>query len=174
MLAESLLLDTSFVVEALVASQPKHEEAVAFLVRLAEEHVRVRFSAMLELELAEVAFQLALKERHPRDWKRYRHDGRARRRAARLMSAVRLAWEEVLRDLDSERIDVVETLADVPRLMSAHGLASYDAVHAATAFRDPPVGIVTTDVGFASLPPSTAIFTDASRLARCRQIRARR
>jgi len=73
---------TSFVVEALIVSQPLHAAAVNFLVRLATEDVRIRFSSMLELELAETAFQIALKENHPRDWKRFRHDGRARRRAS--------------------------------------------------------------------------------------------
>jgi hypothetical protein len=32
----------------------------------------------------------------------------------------------------------------------------------------------TTDVGFCSLPTSTAIFTDSSRVARCRELRAQR
>jgi len=36
-------------------------------------------------------------------------------------------------------------------------------------------GIVTTDVGFCALPPaSTTIFTDSTRVARCRELRARR
>jgi predicted nucleic acid-binding protein len=169
-----LLLDTSFVVEALITSQPLHCVCVPVLVRLAEEEVRIRFSAMLELELAEVAFQLALKENHPRDWKRYRHDGRARPRGTRLMRGVRDAWETVLGYLDFERVEIDDVLPSVPGLMSAHGLASYDAVHAATALRGTPVGIVTTDVGFASLPIATTIYTDNSRLARCRELRVRR
>lgn len=173
-LPEELLVDTSFVVEALITSQPLHAACVKFLIRLAEEEVPIRFSAMLELELAEAAFQLALKEKHPKDWKRYRHDGRARPRGARLMSGVQQAWEAVLEYFDFERVEISGVSADVPRLMRAYGLASYDAVHAATALRANPVGIVTTDVGFASLPSTTAIFTDAGRVTRCRQIRVRR
>lgn len=73
------------------------------------------------------------------------------------------------------RIDVDQVIEEVSRLMRAYGLASYDAVHAATALRTDPVAIVTTDVGFSALPAAnTTIFTDASRVARCRELRARR
>jgi hypothetical protein len=51
-----LLLDTSYVVEALIRRQPQHQAAVDFLVKLAEANVTLRFSEMLELELAETAF----------------------------------------------------------------------------------------------------------------------
>ena len=173
-LPAEVLLDTSFVVEALIVSQPLHAAAVNFLVRLATEDVRIRFSSMLELELAETAFQIALKENHPKDWKRFRHDGRARRRASRLMAGVEEAWTSVLSYVDYVRIDVDDVIDEVPRLMRTYGLASYDAVHAATALRPDPAGIVTTDVGFCALPPaSTPIFTDSTRVARCRELRAR-
>lgn len=133
-------------------SQPLHSAAVNFLVRLATEDVRIRFSSMLELELAETAFQIALKE-----------------------NRVEEAWTSVLAYLDYVRIDVDQVIEEVPRLMRAYGLASYDAVHAATALRTDPVAIVTTDVGFSALPAAnTTIFTDASRVARCRELRARR
>jgi len=66
-----------------------------------------------------------------------------------------------------KRVDIDDVLRVVPELMSRFGLASYDAVHAATALRGNAVGIVTTDVGFASLPSTTAIYTDATRVARC-------
>jgi predicted nucleic acid-binding protein len=173
-LPDAVLLDTSYVVEALIVSQPLHAVALDFLVRLAEAGVRVRYSTMLELELAETAFQLGLKENHPRDWRRFRHDGRARPRAARLMAGVREAWAAVGDNFDCERVAIEDVVADVGGLMAQYGLGSYDAVHAATALRADPVAIVTTDVAFASLPESTAILTDPSRVARCRQLRARR
>ena len=85
------------------------------------------------------------------------------------------AWASVLAYVDYVRIDVDDVIEEVPRLMRTYGLASYDAVHAATALRGDPVGIVTTDVGFCALPPaSTTIFTDSTRVARCRELRARR
>lgn len=173
-LPDEVLLDTSYVVETLIASQPLHAGAVDFLIRLADEDVRIRFSSMLELELLETAFQLALKENHPRDWKRFRHDGRARPRGTRLMTGVKDAWASVLTFFDHTRIDMDDVIDDVPALMSTYGLASYDAVHAATALQPEAVGIVTTDVSFSSLPAGTAIFTDSSRVGRCRELRARR
>jgi hypothetical protein len=50
--------------------------------------------------------------------------------------------------------------------MAAHGLASYDAVHAARAIATGAEGIATIDTGFA-LPSANllAIHTDRSRLA---------
>ncbi len=91
-----MLLDTSYAVETLIVSQPLHAAAVNFLIRLVNDDVRIRFSSMLELELVETAFQLALKENHPRDWKRFRHDGRARPRGTRLMTGVKDAWASEL------------------------------------------------------------------------------
>jgi predicted nucleic acid-binding protein len=89
------------------------------------------------------------------------------------MRDVREAWEAVLTYFDYERIDVGAVAGDVDGLMSRFGLASYDAVHAATTLRPEPVGIVTTDVGFASLPQSTLVYTNAGRVRRCRELRAR-
>ena len=90
------------------------------------------------------------------------------------MSGVADAWTATLAELTHTSVTVDDVIIDVRLLMSTYGLASYDAVHAATALRDHAVGIVTTDVGFCSLPETTAIFTDGSRVGRGRQIRARR
>lgn len=70
--------------EAVIASQPLHRACQEYLIRLAAEGTTIVFNELLEIELQEAAFQLGLKERHPKDWKRYRSDGRARPRAARL------------------------------------------------------------------------------------------
>ena len=64
-----VVLDTSFVVEALIGSQPLHRACQDFLVRLAGAGTELVYSRLLEGELHETAFLLALKERHPRDWK---------------------------------------------------------------------------------------------------------
>lgn len=59
--------------------------------------------------------------------------------------------------------------------MTGYGLASYDAVHAATAIAAGAEAIVTLDTGFALLPQSMlAIYTDRTRLAFCRAKRPRR
>ena len=59
--------------------------------------------------------------------------------------------------------------------MTDYGLASYDAVHAATAIAAGADAIVTLDTGFALLPARLMpIFTDRSRLAASRAKRPRR
>jgi hypothetical protein len=54
---------------------------------------------LLEVELYEATFRIAMKELHPKDWWRVRPDGRARRRANLLLSQVREAWNAVLREV---------------------------------------------------------------------------
>jgi predicted nucleic acid-binding protein len=54
--------------------------------------------------------------------------------------------------------------------MTNYGLASYDAVHAASAVAANANAIVAIDTGFAHLPSSLlAVYTDRSRLASCRK-----
>jgi predicted nucleic acid-binding protein len=58
--------------------------------------------------------------------------------------------------------------------MAGYGLASYDAIHAASAVAAGAEAIVTLDTGFALLPASLlTIYTDRSRLASCRTKRPR-
>jgi hypothetical protein len=58
--------------------------------------------------------------------------------------------------------------------MTGHGLASYNAVHAASAIAAGAGAVVTIDTGFALLPPSLlTVYTDRSRLASCRGKRPR-
>jgi hypothetical protein len=58
--------------------------------------------------------------------------------------------------------------------MTSYGLASYDAIHAASAIAADADAIVTIDTGFALLPPSLlTVYTDRSRLASCRSKRPR-
>ncbi len=92
-----------------------------------------RFNRLLEIELREAVFQIALKERQAKEWRRFRHDGRARRRADRLLSQVDQAWEAILAAMAWARIEVHEVVQLIPEMMTRYGLSSYDAVHAATA-----------------------------------------
>ena len=58
--------------------------------------------------------------------------------------------------------------------MTSYGLASYDAVHAASAITAGAEAIVTLDTGFALLHPSLlTVYTDRSRVASCRSKRPR-
>ena len=168
---ERVVLDTSFVVEALLPSEPLHQSCQRYLVRLADADTGIFYSRHLELELTETLFQLALKERHPKDWKRFRHDGRARARAARLMEGL-TAWREVTAAVASRCGEVEAIAVLVPDLMSRYGLASYDAAHAATATATGVRRIVATDAGYARLPEAElSIYTGSTRVSLCRRMR---
>jgi predicted nucleic acid-binding protein len=172
-LPERVVLDTSFIFEALVTTQSSHVPCSAYLVRLAENGTAVFYNRLLEMELAETSFKYALLDRWgSKRWRRMRHDGRARPRAARFMHGVLSAWRDVLDGTPQQRVDL-ESVADrVPGLVERYGLGSYDAVHAATAI-DTGVGrIVALDIGFASVPErQLAVYTDRTRVGSCRRYR---
>lgn len=69
---EALLLDTSIVVEALLPSQPAHGACVGFFERVAATDCTLVFNRLLEMELCEVLFNVALKERYGKRWSRAR------------------------------------------------------------------------------------------------------
>lgn len=173
-LPDPIALDTSFVVEALIATQPLHGVCRAFLSRIDESGVSVTTSDLLPVELAEATFAIALKERWGSRWRGHRSDGRARRRAGRLLDEAISRYEAVLRSIDQIPVPVADTASFARSLMASYGLASYDAVHAASAVLAGASAIVTIDTGFALLPSSMlTVYTDRSRLASCRSKRSR-
>lgn len=174
MLPDPIALDTSFVVEALIATQPLHGVCRAFLSRIDESGVSVTTSDLLPVELAEATFAIALKERWGSRWRGHRSDGHARRRAGRLLDEAILRYETVFRSIDQIPVPVADAASTARHLMAAYGLASYDAVHAASAVLADASAIVTIDTGFALLPSSMlTVYTDRSRLASCRSKRPR-
>jgi predicted nucleic acid-binding protein len=172
---DAALLDTNVVAEALLPNEPEHAACAAVLHRLAEAGTTVVFSRLLEVELWEVVFNLALRERHPRkDLRRVRYDSRVRRRAARLLAETQTGWEELLDTLSWLRVEIHEVASDVPKLMQSYGFQSYDAVHAATLLDNGLTDFVTRDGGFAALPPAVAtLHTTQARLAGTRARRRR-
>jgi predicted nucleic acid-binding protein len=168
-------LDTSLIVRALIETQPLHAACSGFLDRLVEAEVTLVTSELLEVELAEAAFGIALKERWGGDWRRHRRDGRVRRRAQRLLADVQSRFELLLDSVDHLAVPVAPVARDAAVLMTAYGLASYDAVHAASAIAAGAEAIATTDAGFALLPASLLlIYADRSRVASCRAMRPTR
>jgi predicted nucleic acid-binding protein len=169
------VLDTSVVVGALIAKQPEHDACLAVLERLADNGTPVVFSRHLEIELWEVLFNLALRERHPRkDLRRVRYDNRVRPRAARLLGQAQQAWEKMLGSLDSSLVEIHEIAHQVPGLIQQYGLQSYDAVHAATLLNSGITDFLTRDGGFAALPPGVAtLHTTQARLTNTRARRRR-
>lgn len=170
---DPIALDTSFVVEALIATQPLHAVCRAFLNRIDDSGVSITMSDLLPVELAEAVFAIALKERWGSRWRGHRTDGRARRRAARLLNDAISRYETLLLSIDHFPVPIGDTAGTARSLMIGYGLASYDAVHAASAVAADAGAIVTLDTGFAFLPASLlTIYTD-SRLASCRGRRPR-
>lgn len=72
LLPDPIALDTSFVVEALIATQPVHPVCSPFLIRIAESGVAITTSDLLPIELAEAVFGIALKERWGSRWRAHR------------------------------------------------------------------------------------------------------
>lgn len=173
-LPDAVVLDTSFVVRALVDSECGHDEAQAFMERLTRSRSFMLHSALLEIELAEAAFKIAIKERHGnRDWPAKRSDGRVRRRAARAAEELIHRWRTAVGQSPSTSISLSSVTDSAFELMRRYGLGSYDAVHAATVAYTGAAALVTNDLGFAAVPADELrLLVDESRLDAARRRRA--
>jgi predicted nucleic acid-binding protein len=173
-LPDPIALDTSFVVEALIATEPLHGVCDAFLTRIADSGVTVVTSDLLAAELAEATFANAMKERWRGKWRAQRTDGRSRPRAARRMNDTISRYETLLLSIDHFPVPLGDITTAATKFMADYGIASYHAIHAASAIGAGAKAIVTLDTGFALLPASEiAVYTDRSRLASCRKKRPR-
>lgn len=174
LLPDPIALDTSFVVEALIATQPLHGVCSPFLTRIFESGVSVATSDLLRVELAEAAFAIALKERWAGQWRRHRTAGRSRPRAGRLLNHTLIRYDKMLGSLTHISIPLGDITTVAATFMTEYGIASYDAAHAASAIAAGAEAIVTIDTAFALLPSSLlTVYTDRSRLASCRSKRPR-
>lgn len=169
-------LDTSFVVNLLVRTEAHHQGCQAFMLQLVDAESVVCFSRILELELAEAAFKIAVIEQHGKKaWPSKRNDGRVRRRAGRLTDQLFGSWNDLLRTVPYLAVDLAEVAANVPDLMRRYGLASMDAAHVATAEYVGVDGLVTTDAGFAAIPATRLrLYVDDTRVRSCRRRRGGR
>lgn len=173
---KDVVVDTSFVVRALSPSEDGHFGAQDFLTRLVDAETVVYFNRLLLLELVEVAFKIAVVERHGKKaWPAKRNDGRVRGRAGRLAQDLLDAWDDTIRFVPHLCIELDEVADDVPALMTAHSLQSYDAAHVATALYTDVEGLVTTDTGFANVPErQLQLYVDDTRVRSCRRRRGGR
>lgn len=171
---EAVALDTSVVAEALLPSQPEHAQCAALFDILVANQTAIVFNRLLELELDQVLFNVALKDQHPgKDVRRIRADGRVRRRARRLLEQGKRSWAEVLDALPSLRVEVGEVADDATDLIGRYGLESYDAVHAATMFAAGLRDLITRDSDFAYIPEQlVALHTTVKRLPTMRRRRS--
>ena len=175
MLPDPIALDTSFVVEALAATQPLHAACSALLARIDESGVTVVTSDLLVVELAEATFKNALKELWGRKWLAHRTDGRSRRSCTQKLNHTIARYNDLLSSITHLPVPLGDVTNAARVLMSNYGLASYDAIHAATAIGAGAKAIVTLDTGFALLPATElAVYTDHTRVPSCRKKRPRR
>jgi predicted nucleic acid-binding protein len=170
-----LVLDTSFVVDALLRTESRHEECRQILERVADARSTIFFNRLLDAELCEAAYKIAVRELHPGGLLRdVRTDRRMLRRGQILRDELEAAWWDALGALDWVAIEVGEVVQWVPEVM-AHGLPSYDACHIATALYADVRAVVTLDYGFAlMLPRDIDVYVPAARVRAMRQRRARR
>ncbi len=69
-------------------------------------------------------------------------------------------------------MDLSDVAELVPGLMKDYGLASYDAIHVATALQSKTKALVTIDAGFGAVPERHCeLYVDVSRVASCRRRR---
>jgi predicted nucleic acid-binding protein len=158
-------------VRAFVNSEPLHAICKSYLEVLVRAKVNVFYNSITDVELAEVAFRLAIRERHG-NRRVARNDGRITGRAGRLTRELMNSWELTLSTFNHVRVEVGEVAGDYLALMTKHGLSSMDAVHAATALFVGADGLVTTNAGFGNIPAAhLRLFVDPTRVSSCRRRR---
>jgi predicted nucleic acid-binding protein len=167
-----LVIDTSFVVDALVAAQPRHDACRAFLDAIRDSGSVVYFNRLLVVELWEAAYTIKLRERHGGRWRGHRHDRRSLRPAKTLRDTLHDAWRAALQGLNIVVVDLGEVVERVPEFMS-YGLGSSDAVHAATAAYVDVQPFVTLDYHFSLVPErQLELYVPQKRVSACRKRRA--
>jgi predicted nucleic acid-binding protein len=137
-LSDPIALDTSLVVEALLATQPLHGVCDAFLTPIFDSGVSVVTSELLRAELAETAFAIAMKERWAGKWRAHRTDGRTQPRAGRLLNNTLARYDEMLGSLPHISVRLGQVADSAPQIMTKYGLTSYDAIHPLSPL--PPLG----------------------------------
>jgi predicted nucleic acid-binding protein len=91
-----------------------------------------------------------------------------------LLAEIEAAWDEALEGLDWICIELDEVHEWVPDLMSFWGLASYDAVHVATAMYTAAGAVVTLDRHFGHVPEAEfELYVPTAALRGCRDRRRR-
>jgi predicted nucleic acid-binding protein len=168
-----VVLDTSFVVDALVTTQSRHQACRLFLDIIAATGSTVYFNNLLVVELWEAAYAIKLRELHGGAWRRHRHDGRTRRPAKQLRLKMSEAWSTALEALDTVVIELGEVSSAAPLFM-LYGLSATDAVHAATAAYVDVRPFLTLDHHFSHVPGHVLeLWVPQNRVRPCREARRR-
>lgn len=167
-----VLVDTSFIVESMVESNPRHRESRELLALLSERGASIVFSELVDLEVPQAMSYIAALD-VGRDRRAGLLDARVRRRSRSLTARTRRRWAEYLASIDWFRADLTAILDEVPAIMFTTGLRSYDAAMAATAIAHRCDAIATFDVDFGRLHEVDVplLLTDARRAGRMRDLR---
>ncbi|MFJ4296152.1 type II toxin-antitoxin system VapC family toxin [Curtobacterium sp. NPDC089689] len=123
---DRVLLDPAFIFRALVASEPGHENAAAFLAHLDLHETAMIVSSVFEVELLDIVDHLGRPE---------------------LVEA----WQEHLRSSSVHVVPLDGVLPDVKDLMSAAGVPVSVALQIVTAWAAGASAVVTTRAAFASV-----------------------
>jgi len=167
-----VLVDTSFIVESMVESNPRHRESRELLALLSERGASIVFSELVDLEVPQAMSYIAALDAG-RDRRAGLLDAWVRRRSLSLTARTRRRWAEYLASIDWFRADLTAILVEVPAIMFTTGLRSYDAAMAATAIAHRCDAIATFDVDFGRLHEIDVplLLTDARRAGRMRDLR---
>ena len=158
-----------------MSGQAAHGECSEALVGLAESGAELVYCSILDMELLDTAYKVALIERYGGRWREARPDGRARRRAGRITNTTEKAWREITAAVPTRCVEPAEVADEVPNLMRRYGLRSFDALHVASALWSGVADMYTLDAGFAGVPASRLkLHTVQSKISRMRAIRAGR
>ena len=151
----NILIDTSVVVGAILPNEAHHVACAQLLTRLAGSASVLVRTPLLEPELCEALYRIALAERWGKQKARsMRNDGRARQRANRLLEQGLSAWRGILGSLKHAVITFDDDLDRLQGLIGL-GVGSYDACHIGAGIASGVVDIATVDHGFALVPEET-------------------
>ena len=158
-LAERFFFDTSFLVDLVVASQPRHTAAEQFFSRLvAEQKGRSFFvSPLTYAEFSQATARIFLIADHGLQGKEAQE--RLQRGGLRLvigqvvaaLSNLNEALDAMYESVQQIQLDV-DLWFDAAGIMSAYGVLPYDSLHIAAAKRARTVNIVTFDKYFDRVP----------------------
>jgi predicted nucleic acid-binding protein len=171
---ETVALDTSAILRALLEDQSSHAEYADFLQRAVRAGTTLAYGELVDLELAQTCIKAA----------RAACDGdraRAVPRGRQLIAEVFQRWRELMSQTSSVRVPLglshqPDVLGSPVRdtafhLIEHYGLDSYDATHAATAMIA-GAPLVCADRGFAHVPEQLLVLiTDDEGAWECRRLR---
>lgn len=161
-----LVLETGFVVSALVPSDPHHEACSAFLEWIIRAQTVLFYNDLFELELHEAAFELAAREIGRRLGPAPRvvrySDPDVRALAGELLSR----WHAVVVRADAVHVESPNLLEDVRYFMERAGLSAAHAVQAGMVVASRADGIATVEERFGAVDATLVRMYTPQRLVR--------